>query len=95
MTDIKTLIQNGAAIIDVRSPMEFMAGNVPGSKNIPLNEVPDRVAEFQEVEGTIVLCCASGNRSGQACYYLESQGVDCVNGGGWTDVNYVLAQTKA
>jgi rhodanese-related sulfurtransferase len=33
------------------------------------------------------LCCASGNRSGQAKMFLESHGLsDLHNGGGWTDV---------
>jgi len=33
------LIQNGAIIVDVRSEIEFAAGNVADSINIPLNEV--------------------------------------------------------
>jgi gliding motility-associated-like protein len=36
----------------------------------------------------VVLCCASGNRSGQAHYFLSQQGLDCHNGGSWLDVNY-------
>jgi len=33
------------------------------------------------------LCCASGNRSGQATRFLEAQGVaDVFNGGGWAEV---------
>jgi len=31
----------------------------------------------------IVLCCASGGRSGQATIYLKSLGIDCENGGSW------------
>jgi rhodanese-related sulfurtransferase len=39
----------------------------------------------------IVLCCASGNRSGQAAYFLQQQGVEeCYNGGSWLDVNFVI-----
>ncbi len=74
-------------VVDVRTPEEFMGGNVAGSKNIPLNEVPHRVEEFKAMSTPIVLCCASGNRSGQATNYLQAQGVDCSNGGSWLDVN--------
>ncbi len=79
----------GAKIIDVRTPGEFAAGHVAGSINIPLNEVPTRVNEFRS-EAPVILCCQSGNRSGQATNFLQSNGLENIyNGGGWMDVNYV------
>ncbi len=73
-----------ATIIDVRSEGEYQMGCVAGSKNIPLNEVPDRIDEFKAIEGDIILCCASGNRSGQATMFLQQNGMTNVyNGGGW------------
>ena len=87
---IQDLIKSGAKIIDVRTPDEFMGGHVAGSVNIPLNEVPERVSEFQEMEGPLVLCCLSGGRSGQATGYLQSQGIECYNGGSWMDVNFTV-----
>jgi rhodanese-related sulfurtransferase len=89
---IQELIQQGAKVVDVRTPEEFMGGNVPGSINIPLNEVPARVADFEEMEGPLVLCCLSGGRSGQATGFLQAQGIECYNGGGWMDVNYAVSQ---
>ncbi|MEN8732452.1 MAG: rhodanese-like domain-containing protein [Bacteroidia bacterium] len=88
---IQELIQNGAKIIDVRTPEEFMGGNVAGSINIPLNEVPQRIAEFEAIKKPIVLCCLSGGRSGQAIGFLQAQGVECYNGGGWMDVNAAVS----
>jgi rhodanese-related sulfurtransferase len=76
-------------IIDVRSPAEFMGGNVLGSINIPLQELAGRLNEIKSLEGDIVLCCASGNRSGQAERYLHQNGIaNCTNGGSWMDVQY-------
>ena len=76
-----------ATIIDVRSPGEFSMGAVDGSINIPLDQVPHKVEEFKNMPRPIVLCCASGNRSGQACHFLEANGVDDIyNGGGWNMV---------
>ena len=50
---------------------------------------PGAVKDFQAFGGPVILCCASGNRSGQATYFLQSQGMDSVyNGGSWLDVNY-------
>jgi phage shock protein E len=69
-------------IVDVRTPGEFVGGHVAGSVNIPLNEVVSRIDELKNMQ-PMVLCCASGGRSGQAADYLTEQGLDVVNGGGW------------
>lgn len=70
-------------IIDVRTPGEFNGGHVEGSINIPLGELQGRVDEIRAMKGPIVLCCASGGRSGQATGYLQSLGIECSNGGSW------------
>ena len=86
--NLKELINSEkVSIVDVRTPIEFNGGNVFGSVNIPLNEVVDRVEELRSMQ-PLVLCCASGGRSGQATDYLEAQGFSEVfNGGGWSMVN--------
>ncbi|MBR9830983.1 rhodanese-like domain-containing protein [Acidiluteibacter ferrifornacis] len=73
-------------IVDVRSIEEFKSGHVEGSINIPLQEVPEKVEEFKTMEKPIILCCKSGYRSEQAMLYLRQFGIDCENGGGWTDL---------
>ena len=90
--NIKEIINNKTAtIIDVRTPGEFMGGNVANSINIPLNEVPDRVEEFKSMSKPLVLCCLSGGRSGQAVSFLKANGIDDIyNGGGWMEVNGAL-----
>lgn len=80
---IKTAIQNGAPIVDVRTSGEFKMGHVKGSVNIPLDTVSNKVARFKKMKQPIVLCCASGNRSGSATNFLKSQGIECYNGGSW------------
>lgn len=87
MENIEKLIKSGkATIVDVRSTAEFMGGHVVGSINIPLQEMPKRLAEFKKME-SIILCCASGNRSGQATQFLKQNGIECENAGSWMDVN--------
>ena len=77
-------------LVDVRTPFEFQGGNVAGSINIPLDEVPDRVEEFKAMQGTIIVCCVSGGRSGQVSAFLSMHGVDNIyNGGSWMDVSYL------
>ena len=78
---------NQPTVVDVRTPGEYMGGHVAGSINIPLSEVPTRLEDFKKLPQPIVLCCASGNRSGQATSFLKSNGIECSNGGSWLDVN--------
>lgn len=73
-------------IIDVRTIAEYQDGHVPGSINIPLSELQSRIHEIKDMEGDLILCCASGNRSGQAAAYLNSIGINCRNGGSWLDL---------
>ena len=83
--DYKSLVaEQGAKIIDVRTPQEFNSGNVTGSINIPLNQISHKINKLKSIKKPLVLCCASGNRSGQAKSILEREGIqDVYNGGGW------------
>jgi rhodanese-related sulfurtransferase len=93
--NLDQLLTKDASIVDVRTPGEFMGGNAPGSVNIPLNEIPDRIDELKSMNQPLILCCASGGRSGQATAYLSQQGIDCMNAGSWLDVNYALSLKKS
>lgn len=79
-------------IVDVRTPGEYAMGNVLGSINIPLQEIPERLDEIKNLNQPLVLCCASGSRSGNAQGYLAHNGIDCVNGGPWFQVDYLKQQ---
>ena len=89
----KIIKEKQGTIVDVRTPSEFMGGNVEGSINIPLQEIERRMDELKTLKQPLVLCCASGGRSGQATQFLSQQGIECCNGGSWLDVNYYQTQT--
>ncbi|MBS1729426.1 MAG: rhodanese-like domain-containing protein [Bacteroidetes bacterium] len=74
---------NNKKIIDVRTQEEFKEAHAPGSINIPLQEIPQRMDEFKTLETPFILCCAGGTRSGRAMEYLSAQGFECENGGSW------------
>lgn len=82
------IAENIGTIVDVRTPGEFMGGNVVGSVNIPIHELPNRIEELRDMAAPLILCCASGNRSSQAEGFLSSLGIQCLNGGSWMTVNY-------
>ena len=73
----------GALFVDVRSAAEFAAASAAGTVNIPLNELGHRLGEIPRT-APVVVCCASGTRSGMARMLLKKNGYDKVyNIGSW------------
>jgi rhodanese-related sulfurtransferase len=94
MTIEQLILANEGTIVDVRTPDEFMGGCVNGSVNIPLQEIGYRMEEVNELPKPLILCCASGGRSGVAHAMLSAQGIDCHNAGSWLTVNHISSLTK-
>lgn len=81
---LPALKAKGATLVDVRSEGEFAAGNAPGTINIPLGDLGKRLAEIPKT-APVVVCCASGTRSGMAKLMLKKNGYTEVhNAGAWT-----------
>jgi rhodanese-related sulfurtransferase len=63
----------GVFLLDVRTPREYAEGRVPGSVLIPMNQVPNRLAEIPR-DRKVVVVCATGARSGAVTNYLQQRG---------------------
>ena len=83
------LIAEETIVVDVRTPAEFMEAHLAKSVNIPLNELQGRLDEFKSVKH-ILLCCASGVRSKKATNFLKQNGIECQDGGSWSDLDKQL-----
>lgn len=80
------LIKKGAIIIDVRSTNEFNEGSNPHSINIPLDQISEQKFSNFNKDSSIVLCCASGMRSGVAANLVKNFGFkEVINAGPWTN----------
>jgi len=80
---IQELKQRGALVVDVRSTGEFAGGSVPGSVNIPMDQIPDAMGQWAK-DQALLLCCASGVRSAHVQRYLQQEGyTDVHNAGPW------------
>lgn len=81
---LPALRQRNAVLVDVRSAGEFATANAPGTVNIPLGELGSRLADIPKT-APVVVCCASGTRSGMAKLLLKKNGYPEVhNVGAWT-----------
>ena len=64
----------GAVLLDVRTPQEYREGHIPGSQNVPLQQL-DKVEEVTENKDTILyVYCRSGARSRQTVSLLKHMG---------------------
>lgn len=68
------LVEDGARLIDVRSPQEYASGHIDGARNIPLNEIGRRTKDVGRKDKPVVVYCLSGMRSAQAKSKLEAAG---------------------
>ncbi len=65
-------------IIDVREDFEVAEGKIPGSINIPLGELPERLDQLDKNKH-YYLVCRSGGRSARGCSYLAQRGYNVTN----------------
>ena len=80
-TDFKGLADNGAIIVDVRTPMEYRGGHIKGSLNIPLDTIRTKVAELKKKANRWSLVAPVVCASASAANILNQQGVEAYNGG--------------
>jgi rhodanese-related sulfurtransferase len=76
--------RDGAVVIDVREPSEYVAGHVPRADLVPLSRLGSSVAELPRGVPVYVIC-ASGNRSLAAADFLARAGIDAWSVAGGTE----------
>lgn len=86
-------------LIDVRTPMEFAAGSIPGAINIPLDSMRERLGEIPS-DRQIILYCGVGLRGYLASNILRLNGFENVRNlvGGiktYRSANYKVPQPAA
>ena len=75
----------GVQLVDVRTPDEYAAGNIPGSVNIGVltGKFGETASALLDRAYTVAVYCRSGNRSKNAAQVLSMMGYNVVelNGG--------------
>lgn len=77
--DAEKLPRDGSAtLLDTRTVKEFSRGHIEGFKNIPVDELRERLHEIEKGKPVYVIC-QSGLRSYIACRILEGNGYEAYN----------------
>lgn len=93
--ELKTAVDSGAYVLDVRTPQEFAEGHIVSASNLPLGELEARSGGVPDDKPVYVIC-RSGNRSQQASEILSKAGKDVKNVGGgmndWVSAGYPITR---
>ncbi len=85
------LIEDGAVVLDVRTPMEFELGHIPGAINIPIEKLRENMAQLASKQKAIIACCTDGAKSWYAKNLLDSVGYQNVyDAGSWSKLQRKL-----
>ena len=77
--DVKDLPRDGSVtLLDVRTPREYAGGHIEGFRNIPVDELRERLGEIEPGKPAYVIC-QSGLRSYIACRILAGHGYEAYN----------------
>ncbi|MCG2592095.1 rhodanese-like domain-containing protein [Ramlibacter sp. XY19] len=93
---VQLINREKAVVVDVCESEEFAAGHVAGARNIPLNQLEQRLPEVVKNKTVpLVLVCQTGGRAQRALGIAKTLGYDkaVVLGGGmsaWKEANLPL-----
>ena len=68
------LRHQGATLLDVRTPAEYIQGHIPGSLNVPLHNLEEVEFLVDSKDKPLYLYCQSGTRSRMAAMELQEMG---------------------
>jgi rhodanese-related sulfurtransferase len=90
--EAKRLLNEGATVVDVRTPAEFSQGHLKSALNIPLDQLEHQVgATVPGKDNPLLVHCFTGTRSAMACARLKSLGYDRVhNLGGLNRARHII-----
>ena len=101
-SEVKELLQEGVAIIDVRETEELSSGMLPGAKHVARSYLETRIEGLvPDRSAHIILYCASGNRSAYGARTLRDdlgyEHVESMTGGItlWKDRGYEVTVPRA
>ena len=90
---VQLINRERAVVVDVREPEEFAAGHVTGAKNVPLNQLEEKLAAAVKNKTVpLLLVCATGARAQRAVATAKKLGYEqaqAVAGGlkSWKEAN--------
>lgn len=74
----RELVEDGAILVDVRSPAEYRRCHIDGAINIPVHLLSAYFGRLAEQDCPVIVYCRNGERSFAAYLVLRQRGLDAV-----------------
>lgn len=71
--ELRDLQAKGARLVDVRTPGEYAMGHLPGSENVPVEQITQVAAGWPR-DAAVIVYCATGSRSMTASQWMAANG---------------------
>lgn len=72
--EVDSLVKQGTLLVDVRTPLEYDLGHIPGSINIELDELRTQMHRLPSKDAPIIITCQVGHRGYLAIRILQENG---------------------
>jgi thioredoxin 1/putative thioredoxin len=74
--ELAALLREGAVVpVDTRDEAAYNRAHLPGARNMPFDDIGNRLAELHMLEGQPVLYCRAGDKTKDLAGVLAEQGV--------------------
>jgi rhodanese-related sulfurtransferase len=73
LEEAKERMNNGAVLLDVRTPAEFNFKHLLGAVNVPLCEIRELASKLA-ITDSYITCCQTGRRAAAAAFVLAQRG---------------------
>jgi CRP-like cAMP-binding protein len=74
-SEAQQMMKKGAGLLDVRAPVEYRAGALRGSVNMPVSQLGASLGKL-DPQQPYILCCTTGVQSEVAAFLLAENGFD-------------------
>lgn len=88
--DIRTLLRQGAVLLDVRTMEEFAGFHLAGALHIPLDELALNVERIRQWQKPVIIYGADDQRSSLAASSLKRWGIFAIDGGSREEIQELL-----
>ncbi len=89
-TKLKSLLEKGAVLLDVRTLQEYTGRHPEGAVNVPYEEIDGRIQQIQSWKRVIITFSSYGRRSAKAVSKLRRRGIEAIDGGSREDIQKAL-----
>ncbi len=89
---LKSLLEKGAILLDVRTCHEYSGYHPDGALNVPYEEIDNRIHQIKSWKKVIITFSKYGRRSAMAVAKLKRKGIAAIDGGAQENIDAALGK---